>query len=224
MGEDELRELIADCPVLFHMAETGSWDEVRRHGLRSTSSLLDLYGVEGEAREAVEARHRPAGVWLERSGLGRALVRDQTPMSDAGLRTCLTDGLDPEDWYRLLNKRVFFWLGRARLLRLLDARAYRGRAHEVIELDTASLIEAHRERITLSPINSGSTRPFPRPRGRDTFLSIADYPYAHWRTRRPRGERVVELTVAGAVPDVERHARRLVRMRAGRPDEVVWSR
>lgn len=224
MTDAELGELMADCPTLFHMAETGAWPSIRRHGLLSTSGLLDLYGVEGAAREAMEARRRPAGSWLERGDLGRALVRDQSPMDDSGLRACLRDGLTPEDWYRLLNGRVFLWLSRARLLRLIEARAYRGRAHEVIELSTASLVAAHRARIALSPINSGTTKPYPQPRGRSTFLRIEEYPYAQWRAKRAHGERVVELTVEGGVPDVQSHALRVVRMQAGRADEIVWSR
>lgn len=202
MTEGELAELIVDCPTLYHMAEPGSWPSIERHGLLSTSALLDLHGIHGPARDAIEARRRPQGVVV-----GAACIRDQKPMDDSGLRSCLQDGLQPEDWYRLLNGRVFFWLTRARLLRLLHARPYRGLPHEVIAFDTASLVAAHRDAITLSPINSGATRPFPAPRGRATFLPIADYPYAAWRSRRPRGERVVELTVQHAVCDAARFVR-----------------
>ena len=51
------------------------------------------------------------------------------------------------------------------------------------------------------------------PRGLSTFLPIADYPYAHWRARRPRGERIVELAVEPGLPDVARLVRRVVLMR-----------
>ncbi len=146
------------------------------------------------------------------------MVRDQKPMDDAGLRRCLRDGLTPSDWYRLLNDRVFFWLTRKRLHGLLKAKPYRELEHDVLELDTAALVSAHQTRITLSPINSGATKPFPAARGRDTFLPISDYPYADWRTRRAAGERVVELSVVGGVRDVERFVRRATTMRG---EEVV---
>ncbi len=219
MTEAELAELIRDCPTLYHMAERGSWPSIRQHGLLSTSALLDLYGVQGARRMAIEGCRRPEGVTVEHPTLRPALIRDQKPMDDAGLRMCLLDGLTPEDWYRCLNNRVFFWLTRERLLRLLNARPYRDTEHDVIELDTASLIAAHQPAIRLSPINSGTTKPFPSTaskRGRDTFLPIAEYSYARWRAQgRKAGERVVELTVEYAVPDVARLVRRVTAMRGG---------
>jgi hypothetical protein len=42
VNENELQELLADCLVLYHMAERGSWGSIQRHGLLSTSALLDL--------------------------------------------------------------------------------------------------------------------------------------------------------------------------------------
>jgi hypothetical protein len=39
--DEELAQLVTDNPVLFHMAERGSWDSIREHGLLSTSALLD---------------------------------------------------------------------------------------------------------------------------------------------------------------------------------------
>lgn len=213
MTNDELGELLRDCPVLYHMAERGSWPSIQRHGLLSTSALLDLFEVTGGRREAVEARRRGEGVVLEHPRLGRATVRDQKPMDDAGLARCLQDGLTPEAWYRILNARVFLWLSRDRLHRLLMAKPYRALEHDVLELDAASVVAAYRARITLSPINSGATRPFPAPRGRDTFLPIDEYPYARWRRQRKAGERAVELAVTGGLPDVERFVRRVLTMR-----------
>lgn len=224
MTENELAELLGDCPTLYHMAEAGSWPSIRRHGLLSTSALLDAWGVTGSERDAIEAARRPGGVAIDHPTLGRAVVRDQKPMDDAGLRRCLRDGLTPTDWYRLLNERVFFWLTRARLHRLLDAKPYRELEHDVLELDAAALVAAHRARITLSPINSGATKPFAAPRGRDTFLPLSDYPYSRWRACRPSGERVVELTVTGGVRDVERFVRRAATMRGGEVVRVLFER
>ncbi len=75
-------------------------------------------------------------------------------------------------------------------------------------------LAAHRGRIRLSAINSGFAQRRAASRGRSTFSSIADYPYAAWRRKRARGERVVELAVAPGVPDIAAHTRRVVRMRA----------
>src|SRR4051794_1629860 len=106
------------------MAEPGSWPSIRENGLLSTSAILDRYGVEGDARAAIESRRRPECVTLTRKGLPDAVVRDQKPMRDEALQRCLECGMTPADWYRILNERTFFWLSRARLRRLLGARAY----------------------------------------------------------------------------------------------------
>lgn len=210
---DELSELLTDCPVLYHMSERGSWPSIRAHGLLSTSALLDLFGVAGDERDAIEARQRPQPVTLTDSRLGTAVVRDQKPMDDPGLRRCLQDGLSPEAWYRILNQRVFFWLTLDRLHRLLAAKPYRDLAHDVLEVDASALVQAYAARITLSPINSGATKPFGASRGRSTFLPISDYPYSLWRRKRKRGERVVELAVEGGVPDIARFVRKVMTMR-----------
>ncbi len=218
MTESELGELLADCPRLFHMAERGAWPTIRRHGLLSTAAALDLFAADAGTRAAA-GRQRPAGIVLERADLGRVVLRDQKPLSDAALARCLRDGLEPADWRARLNARVFFWLSGKRLATLLAGRAYRGHAHEILELDSAALVAAYRDRIELAPINSGATGRFPAPRGADTFLSIDAYPYALWRGKRARGERAVELTVPGAVPDAARFVTRVV-LRQG-PEEIA---
>lgn len=222
MTEDELGELLAAHPVLYHMAEAGSWPCIQAKGLLSTSALLDVYGVQGAERQAIEAERRPEAVVLEAPGLGRAVIRDNRPLNATKLARALPPDLPVEAWFRLLNGRVFFWLTEERLGRLLGAKLYRDKAHDVLELEAAPLVAAHRGRIELSPINSGVTDPFPAPRGRGTFRSIADYPYAE-RRKVNRREPVVELAVLGGVPDGARFVRRVRRVR-GEVDEVVWER
>ncbi|WP_210530059.1 DUF7002 family protein [Rubellimicrobium arenae] len=225
MTDAELAELLDDHPVLFHMAEEGSWPQIRDRGLLSTSALLDLYGASGSARQAIEAQRRPEAVTLERPDLGRAVIRDNRPLNVARLARVLPPDLPVETWLRMLNGRVFFWLRRERLTRLLGAQLYRDKVHDVLEVEAAPLVAAHRDRIELSPINSGVTDPFPAARGWDTFRPIGDYPYADWRRKRGRrGEPVVELAVLGGVPDIARFVRRVVRMRGDCEEAVTWER
>ena len=200
MNEQELDSLLTDNPRLFHMAERGAWDGIRRHGLLSTSALLDLYDVRGKRRFALESERRDAIVPLRAPGLPRARLRDQLAMDDAGLRRCLQDGMCPKQWYECLNAKVFFWLTKERLDRLSGARSYRDEEREVLVLDSRGLVAAYRDQIWLCPINSGATKPMPAPRGRTTFSRIGDYPY----DQRPRRERVVELCVDYEVKDVVR--------------------
>ena len=224
MTEDELRELLDHCPRLYHMAERDSWSSIESEGLLSTSALLDMFSVLGSEREQIEARRRPASVTLSRSGQRQAVIRDQLPMDDKGLTRCLQDGLAPEDWYRLLNSKVFFWLTRGRLTQLLNAGTYRTVEHDVIEVDADKLVKDYRHKITLCPINSGCTKPYPRPRGYSTFLPIADYPYASWKAKRKRGERVVELAIDYAIPNIVDYAVRVTRMKGQEELSTLWER
>ena len=212
MTNDELEELLVDCPRLYHMAERGSWPSIAQHGLLSTSSLLDLYEVEGNEREAIEAAHRPESIPIRTAELAPAVVRDQKPMSDRGLANCLKDGLTPTERDKILNSKVFFWLTEDRLLRLLNAKTYRDSEHDILVLDSRSLVGANRDKVWLCPMNSGCTKPFPHPRGISTFKRIPDYPYAEWKRKRKAGERVVELCVEDGVAEISEHVVEVKRM------------
>ena len=77
-------------PKLYHMAEAGSWDSIRLHGLRSTSALLSLFSKSVGARRAeIEARRRPEKVRLSDPEIGDATVRDQKPLIESKLVGCL---------------------------------------------------------------------------------------------------------------------------------------
>ncbi|MDX0571087.1 hypothetical protein GOC91_16190 [Sinorhizobium medicae] len=214
-------ELIAIYPRLYHMAHDGAWPAIEQHGLLSASALLDLYGVDGDGRFALESQRRPESVALQGQGLMGAVIRDQKPMRDHLLARCLQDGLTPREWYEILNSRSFFWLSSERIWRLLRARAYREQPQTVLTIDTAGLVAAHRERIWLSPINSGSTLFNPQPRGNDTFRRIADFPFRE-RSNRRKEDNVVELVVDHSVPDVAAHVLAVHRVQDDRIVEEIW--
>ena len=222
MTDNELEELISECPVLYHMAERGAWESICDRGLLSTSAILDLYGIEGVRRRVIESERRLSNISIDRNGLPRVVVRDQLAMTDRQLQICLRDDLTPVDWYKILNNKVFFWLTRDRLCRLTRASEYRHKSHDVIEVNTRSLIQEYRQKIWLCPMNSGNTKPFPHGRGRDTFLRIPDYPYQYWRERRSVGERVVELAIDYRVPDILQYVDRVVVMREERIESVIY--
>ncbi len=182
----------------------------------STSALLDRFEVGGEQRFRMESARRPEMEEVVEHPLhGRAWIRDNKPMQERTLERCLT-GMTPREWYETLNRRVFFWVDRKRLLKLLGARAYRDRPHLVLELDTGELLERHAGRVTLSAINSGATFTMnPAPRGPDTFRSIADH---------PQDKKVVELAVDHAVPDAARFVFSVSRWHGGEELGDVWRR
>jgi hypothetical protein len=194
-------ELIRLYPRLYHMAEAGSWPSIARHGLLSTVELLRLYDVDdAEASEILEAR-RPRSVTLSRRGLSDAVVRDQGPLSLLRLEAALVDMTVPE-WLRELNSHVFFWLQEKRLNTLLGARNYRGVVHDVLTVDTATLVSEYEQDIRLSRINSGATFYIPPARGSSTFLPISEYDHPPRRHALTAASDVAELLIPGAVPDI----------------------
>jgi hypothetical protein len=213
-------DLLRHFPRLWHMAEDGSFESILKNGLLSTSSLLDLYGIQGNERLAIESQRRPESVTISRNGFPSAIVRDQKPMTESALKKCLAANVSPEEWFEILNDRTFFWLSRDRLRGLLGARAYRDRPQTVLTVDTASLLKAHKNLIELSPLNSGATIYNPQPRGRDTFLPIEKYPFDERRKTRPIDKSVVELVVRKGVPDISDHLVAAHRIYKGKQQEL----
>jgi hypothetical protein len=216
-------EIIERYPRLYHLTHLSNVDSIMRLGLLSTSALLDLFGIEGEARRLIEASNRRELVPIEHQTHGVAILRDQKPMDDSGLRRALRDGITPAEWYRLVNRHVFFWVDEARVERLLNARAYRTERHALIVSRSAGLIERYAEQVVLSPINTGATKPLPHPRGRDCFVPLPSYPFADWTAKRRGRDTVVEVAVATAVPDLMTFAERILVVGKGEPASEIWS-
>jgi hypothetical protein len=218
----KIEHLIARYPRLYHMAEVGSWDGIRKYGLLSTAEILSLLKVPAGQRSKHQHAHRPTKVRLEDPEYGVFILRDQKPMNDERLRWCLTGGLTPTDWYALLNGRVFFWVSLERLQRLLGARAYRSEEHDVLTIDAGPLIRKYVEQIHLTHINTGNTFPYPAKRGLGTFKTVADY-----GTRRdgatPSPE-VVELVVDAGVPDISEYVLGVDRMRGAQIIRNIYKR
>ena len=200
-------ELAALHPRLFHVTDPDAWPSIRERGLLSAEALTALFELPPCRREALLGGRRAGGVTIAHPRHGRAVLNDNLPLSLDALAACLDDGLSPADWLRHLNARVFFWVDRERVARLLGARTNRHRPRLVLELDTASVASGHAEALCLSPINSGSTIRKAARRGLGTHTPLGRHSHADWRRLRGGRDRVVEVTVTGAVPDVERHLR-----------------
>jgi len=214
--------LIALYPRLYHMAQEGSWPAISHHGLMTTTQLVDSSSSPADVRAVITGRRRPKSLAIECDGLGTVVIRDQTPLREQFLIDALTDGMTVKEWLDILNNRVFFWLHPDRLAELLNARRYRNHAHDVIVVDTASLVAAHADRIRLSAINSGATLyPNAHERGPSTFMFIAEYPYEERRSRGVCGA-IAELAVIGGVPDILRHTVRVERRQQDQILDVLY--
>lgn len=133
-------KLIALHPRIYHMAERDSWPSIRQHGLLSSNEVARLSGLTGPDLRNLRSGHRAEKLTVEVPGIGAIVLRDQKPMAPDRIRRALTDGTPAARWYELINDRVFFWVSEARLLKLLGAREYRALEHDVLTLDTASLL------------------------------------------------------------------------------------
>ena len=207
--------LIVQHPRLYHMAESGAWENIRRHGLLSTTALLKLFSVSEPQRSAIETEHRRMPNLICHPEYGCATIRDQTPMHPDNLKRVLTD-MEPGEWYQLLNGKVFFWSTKGRLQKFLQARAHRDRPHDVLTVCTRSLVEQYATNITLSHINSGTVRHVKDKRGSDTFRTIADY------RRKTRDGYFAELAVEWGVPDIKQHTLSVDRWMGEAHQKRIW--
>lgn len=141
-------------------------------------------------------------------------------MPPLALSRCLTDGLEPEDWYELLNGKVFFWLDPKRLDR---QRVACGEAPQfAFVVDAGRLLVDYGATAAVTPINTGNAMRAAAPRNRTTFV-----PYERWLAEgwvderipgvdtRPLHHRPVELVVSDAVPNIMAYTTAVVPLAVG---------
>ena len=160
------------------MSEPGTLPSILENGLLSTSTLLNLFEINGEARRRLESQVRRQSQIISHPKFGSAVVRDQKPIvNEERLRKCV-QGATPEEWLRLLNSKVFFWVNRARLRARLSWTPTLG-AH--IRYAKAR----HRLPAIDHPLSRelGKLPAYPHPRSPACFASIQDFDYAGWRKR-----------------------------------------
>ncbi|QBD77690.1 hypothetical protein EPA93_17510 [Ktedonosporobacter rubrisoli] len=187
---------------VYHMADALNWPSIERHGLLSTTALLDRAGLAGLERTRLEQQYRQEQMILSNG----AIIRDQKPMPPATLERCL-QGMTPAQWYALLNSKVFFWCNVDRLNRM--RLASRQREQVIMIIDTERLLASHGEDATLTPINTGNALRRAAQRGLQTFVPYKSWLQSGWAseaealgtTPRPIHHRPVELAITHAVPD-----------------------
>lgn len=210
-------------PRLYHMAEAHTWDSIKKLGLLCTLALTELFEITGAERRRLVSERRPESVRITHPKYGTVTIRDNKPITDSKLLKWLI-GMSPREWYETLNRKVFFWTNKERLVRLLNARAYRKHTHTVITVDAALLLKRHAEQITVSPINSGAMSFGGSPRGIETFRTLDEWP----DTEGPRSGKlrkpVVELAVEHSISNVQDIAMRVDEMKGSRLLKRIWVR
>ncbi len=216
-------DLIARSPRLFHMAEAGSWPLIQQHGLLTTEHLVQTAQLPRAVESGLLEQRRAVSSRFVHPLYGDVVIRDQGPLNLSHLQAALDD-VTVEEWLRVLNTRVFFWLHPDKLAGLLNARRYRNQQQDVLTVDTRSLLEAVGDRVRLSPINSGATLyPNAPTRGSRTFQRIDDYDYATQRRRRGPIDAIVELAVIDGVPDIADHVIEVRRMQGDTTIDVLYA-
>jgi hypothetical protein len=214
-----IEKLFETYPYIYHMAERETWGSIRERGLLSTSAVLNLFGLKGNARRKFESEHRLEMLSVLPGEPNQIRLRDQKPMAPGRLRQALIDGTTPEQWYQLINGKVFFWAERHRLIRLLNS--YGDEEHDVLTIDTRSLVNAHLKKVWLCHMNSGNTWPIPHRRGIDIFQRIQDYPTK--KNGKPL-KTVVEVLVDHGVPDIAEHVVAVHRMKGESVLQEIWAK
>jgi hypothetical protein len=200
---------------VYHLAEEANWRSIQRIGLLSAADLMAHVGLSGVDRERLERSQRMSHTVLA-DGVE---IRDQLRMPATALRACLI-GMEPGDWYALMNSRVYFSLDPIRLNRLRGG--CEPRPQVVLILDTAGLMAGYAGRTSVTPINSGHALRRAARRGAGMFVPYGAWVESGWASEaarlgireRSRSHRPVELAIAGAIPDVMRYVVAVSRLAA----------
>lgn len=188
----DVSSFTSQFPTLYHLTFAANLPGIQQHGLASPQALADLHSFSPEEREATLLSRRRCI-----QDLHGVSFRDQHTAPEAKMKSCLVKITIPE-WLALLNRKTFFFLSREKALRL--AEDYANYDNVLLEVETASLLRTHADHTTLCRIHSGSFLQNPRPRGRDSFIPLAEYHY------NKRHDTPAELALDRTVPNILAYA------------------
>lgn len=204
-------EFVRRHPRLWHLAHGDAWRGIQDHGLLSAVALVRAWEVPADRAEALLSRRRLTSESLEHPSFGTAVLRDQKPLHEGKLASVLADGLTVPEWLRLLNTFVFLFPDAAALQTLRTA--YADEPAVALEIDTAKLIAEYGSLVRLSAINTGAVLYKPAPRGRGTFMGVAQF---------DRTKKVREVAIADGLPDVLRYLVSATRFQPDGSSSALW--
>ncbi len=207
MTADELAKM---HPILFHVTDANNWPSIQKHGLLSTKCLLDLFEIPPDLSLELSTKKRFKSIPITHPIHGTAMLTDNIPLNDKCLSERLDDGLTLEDWYLMLNSRVFLFANMREMNKLRTAASNRSKVKMVLEFDTLKLAKVYGERMELSPINSGTANPRSVPRrGLATFSPLQKYSKNEWQRLRKEHKKardyIQEVVVLDAVRNIEQY-------------------
>ena len=184
----EAAEFALHFPKLYHLAFASNLNSISTIGLLSASGLADHYSFTPEERLACVEKRR-----LCNQNLHGIILRDQQPAPESKMKSCLVKITIPE-WLGLLNSKVFFFVELKKALRL--AETYGAYDNILLEVDTARLLEKYAANASLCRFNAGAFLFKPVPRGRHSFIPMANFEYRNKRNTPS------ELTIDASIPDI----------------------
>jgi hypothetical protein len=197
-------DFVQKYKTVFHLAEAGTWSKIKEHGLLSTQKLVERHPFTDAERTKIltECRRSP----IRKFGI---TIRDQKPMREKMLRRVLKDGITPSEWYRFLNRKVFFWTTEDRLSRFFAT--YKEERCLVLAIPSVRLLDRYENDISLCRINSGTVRSVTHYRDFKSFMPFKDF--VESSRNRP-----VELTIPLAVYDIRELVSSVKEVGGGEPE------
>ncbi|MGZ5198708.1 MAG: DUF7002 family protein [Telluria sp.] len=188
--------------VAYHLVDIRNWKSIQAQGLLSTRRLVEL---STNVERSMLRQHRLTGEYLDCG----AYIRAQGAISRKSLARALRSGVTPEDWFELLNSKVFFWLDLDRLNHY--RAACKSEKQVVLALDAGRMLEEYAPFASVSPISLGNAMRAAAPRNLTTFVPYDRWVESGWDceqvpglSRRPRSLWPTELTITGDIPDIAR--------------------
>jgi hypothetical protein len=203
---------------LYHMATEGAWPQIQKHGLLTTNQLLDKCKVDSDTRNRLREIRFRRSYKIFGDDFGSATIRDQKVVRQERLKDLLHRDTTLDQWYELLNSRVFLWANKKSLEGLLSARSYRNHAQTVLTFSAKQVFEKYSEQLTLTDINTGAIM-FPNApqRGRTSFQAVDEF--------QPLGSRkLTEVTVSNGLPNVEQLLISVAHRLPDGTETILWSR
>jgi hypothetical protein len=188
--------------IAYHLADIRNLKSIQAHGLLSTQRLVEL---SANADRSILRRHRPEEKYLDFG----SFIGGQGNMQRKSLKRALRSGLAPEDWFELLNSKVFFWLD---LNRLNCHRAARKRQKQVVlAIDARRMLDEYAPLASVTPINSSHAMRTMAPGNLSTFVPYKKWLESGWDSEqvpgissRPKTWWPAELAITGQIPDIAR--------------------
>lgn len=176
----KIEEFVTKREYLYHLTDNGNLEKIiSRKELLSAEAILGLSELDKNHQNAFLSERRKKHEVIK-IGADSYHIRDQRPISILNLLKCLTRGFTKEDFFRMLNDRVFFWPTLKRLNS--HFKRYSKENPVILRVRTVDILKIN-PHAEFCRLNSGATRSnsylkgAPPERGNGTFLPADQFKF-----------------------------------------------